>query len=522
MELELYDATLREGEQAAGVSFSLKDRVEIVKALDNLGIEFIEAGWPIHQDVLDAFLEINRLVENGEIRAKIVAFGATSIVDNPEQDINLKSIVDSKVKYACIFGKTWIEHIEKQLKLTKEQNLDKIKKSIEFLRDKGIEVLYDAEHYFDGFKANSDYSMETIEQAMKAGATRIILCDTNGGSLPEEVEEILEKTKEFLGNRFKGKLGVHIHNDSALALSNSLLALKYVDHVQGTINGLGERVGNLDLCEFIPLLMLKKGLILPYKLDKLRHVSDLVYKAANIPKKINQAFISQRAYSHKGGVHIDAMTKGASYSNVTPEDFGLEHSLILTSLGGAACIVAAADKFGFTIDKRDENTKEKINQALDEIKKLEKQGYDIGDIEAEQYMILSRYFGEFKQLFEVKEWEINTGEKNSSCTLTISIDGQERQICEKLEGGPVGVLYKALVSLIKEKYPEIEKLKIRDYKVRVAKSEGEESSVRTRIAFTDSEDFSTVGVSTNIIGSGLEALEKAFNYYLNKFKSNKD
>ena len=510
--LEIYDCTLREGEQAGGVSFSVKDRVDIVKALDEFGIEFVEVGWPIQEEVLEAF----EALEKEKLGTKLVAFGSTSLVKDVEQDANLNSIIESKAKYACIFGKTWLEHIEKQLKISKEENLEKIFKSITFLKKNRLDVFYDAEHYFDGFKANSDYAFATIKSASLAGASRIILCDTNGGSLPEEVKEIVKKTADFLKeNKLNAKLGVHIHNDSGLALANSLEALPFIEHVQGTINGLGERVGNLDLCEFIPLLMLKKKMKLSFNLEKLKPLSNLVYKAANLPSQIRQAFVSERAFSHKGGVHIDATSKGASYSHIKPEDLGLEHSLILTSLGGSACVVSTAGKFGIELDKKDEKVKTKIKEVIDYLREQEKRGYDLGNIEAEQFMIINKFFGNYKEFFKIEKWEISTGDKGSKAFVKLKINGDEFEEQEQVSGGPVEALYSALKKAVSKKYPEIDKLELTDYKVRIAKAEGSESSVRTSIDFSDGESFSTVGVSENIILSSLEAIEKAFNYYLN-------
>jgi 2-isopropylmalate synthase len=427
------------------------------------------------------------------------------------------SIVNSKAKYACIFGKTWAEHVEKQLKISKEENLHKIEESIKFLKSKDIDVFYDAEHYFDGFKDDFNYSLKTIQAAARAGASRIIFCDTNGGTLPEEVDEILKKTKEFLRqNGIDVKLGVHMHNDSGLALTNSLESLKHVQHFQGTINGLGERVGNLDLCEFIPLLVLKKKINLDLKLDKIKPACDLVYKIANVPRKFNQAFVSQRAFSHKGGVHIDATLKGASYSHVSPQLLGLNHDLILTSLGGSASVVSAAQKFGFNLDKKDPMTREKIKEVLENLNESEKKGYDIGNIEAEQYIIINLYFGKFKDYFKVEEWEITTNDKKSECVVKLKIKDKIIESKEEVFGGPIDAIYKSLKNALVGIYPIVEGIKLEDYRVRIANLRGVESQVRTRIDFSDGEKFSTVGVSENVIESGLEAISKAFNYYLNK------
>jgi 2-isopropylmalate synthase len=242
--LEIYDTTLREGEQSAVANFDLKDRIEICKMLDDFGVDYIELGWPIaSQEIFDSFKPCIEAVK----KAKVVAFGSTSIRENPGEDENLNSIVESGVKVACIFGKSHLIHVEKQLKISAQENLTRIEKSVKYLKEKEIEVFYDAEHYFDAFKLHEDYAIETLVSAKKAGATRIILCDTNGGTLPDEAEKIVKTTKEKLGEI---ELGVHFHDDSGLALANTLVTLPYAKQIQGTINGIGERVGNLNLANF--------------------------------------------------------------------------------------------------------------------------------------------------------------------------------------------------------------------------------------------------------------------------------
>lgn len=508
--LEIYDCTLREGEQASGVHFSIKDRIEIVGALNDFGMDFIEVGWPIHEEVLETFLKL----DGKKFKSKIVAFGSTSISKNPEEDKNLNSIIKSKARYACIFGKTWIEHVEKQLKISEQENLDKIFKSVKFLKNKGVDVFYDAEHYFDGFKHNPEYALKTIEKSIEAGASRVVLCDTNGGSLTEELREILEKTAKFIEERgLKVKLGIHVHNDSGLAFTNTLESLNYIKHVQGTINGIGERVGNVDLCELVPFLILKKGLPLKFKLENLKEVSEIVYKASNLPRKIDQAFVSPRAFSHKGGVHIDATSKGAVYGHVDPGRLGMNHSFVLTSIGGGAGVITAAKKFGFSVDKG--NSKGKIKEVLDYLKSIERKGYDIGNIEAEQFMIISTYFGGFKKIFKINNWSIKTDKNKSICSFELEIKGKREDVKEEIKGGPVEAAYKTIMNALSSKCGNLN-INLKNYSVRIVNPKGAASSVRTRIDFSGTEEFSTVGVSENIIQSGLEAIEKAFNYCLHK------
>ncbi|MEK6820341.1 MAG: citramalate synthase, partial [Nanoarchaeota archaeon] len=318
MKIEIYDCTLREGSQAAGAHFSIEDRVELFKALDSFGMDYIELGWPVSEEVLESF----ELCRKARKNAKIVAFGSTSIAKNPEEDFNLLGIIESKPDFACIFGKTSKEHVEKQLKITLEENIKKIHDSINFLKSRGIRVFYDAEHYFDSFKEDREYALDTLVSAAKAGAEKIILCDTNGGTLPNEVEYIVLTTREkLLEKDISIGLGVHFHDDSGLALANTLASLPYIAQVQGTINGIGERIGNLNFSEFLPIYI-KKIPMPEIKLKLLKNVNEEAYRLAGLEIPHSRAFVGDTAFAHKGGVHIDAESKGASYQHANPEDYG--------------------------------------------------------------------------------------------------------------------------------------------------------------------------------------------------------
>jgi len=520
MSLEIYDCTLREGEQAAGASFTLESRIELVKKLDEFGVDFIEVGWPVvSEDIIEAIKQGKKSAK----KSKIVAFGSTSLVENPEQDKNLDSIKKSGADYACIFGKTDLEHVEKQLRINAEENLIRISKSIEFLRQTGVHVFYDAEHFFDGFKKDRDYAIRTLEVAVNAGAEKIILCDTNGGVLPEEARKIVEETKKQLTERKLGpELGVHFHDDCGLALANTLTCLPYITQVQGTINGAGERVGNLDLSKFIPVYIKKLGGKLNVELKELKRISEEAFRLSGMDPPESRAFVGETAFAHKGGVHIDATNKGASYEHMAPEDVGNKRLTLLNTLGGRSSVICAASEFGYVLDKNDSATKEKIDRLFEELEKKERRGYRTGAIRAEQFLLIEKYFGKLDDFFEIERWKVETEREGSAeksrFYARCKINGNSFEGSIELEGGPVDVAYKTISSLLEKEYPKIKKLNLLDFHVGIARSMREESTVRTAIRFDDGETFETVGVDSNIIQSAIEALTKGFRYYLNRIR----
>lgn len=514
--LELYDCTLREGEQAAGASFDIDSRVKLFSLLDEFGFDYIELGWPIASaDILKSFELCRKIRKN----AKIVAFGSTSIKENPEEDENLLSIIKAKPDYACIFGKSHLEHVEKQLKLKPEENLKRIHDSIVFLKRKGIKVFYDAEHYFDAFKAHKEYALETLVSAIKAGAERIILCDTNGGIMPSEAKQILIETKEKL-KLFNAGLGAHFHNDCGLALANAIESLDYVMQIQGTINGTGERVGNLNFSEFLPIYAKKLGRKISVNLKNLKKLNESSFRLSGLEIPATRAFVGNYAFAHKGGVHIDATAKGASYEHIDPEDFGNKRKIILNTLGGSAGVVAVAKQFGHALDKKDPKIKQKTSELFKELRILEEKGYRIGGLEAEQYLLIEKYFGNLKEFFSIKSSRAETEMINGKETSSFFIAGNRgnESIVEesKVDGGPIDAAYKTLINSLSKKYPAVKNLKLVDYHVGIARRKGEESTVRTEIVFQNKEQFAAVGVDSNVIQSSFEAICKGLNYYLNR------
>jgi 2-isopropylmalate synthase len=512
--INLFDTTLRDGTQSPDVNFSVRDKIEIVEALDDFGIDYIELGWPgSNPKDMEAFLEASKL----KLKAKIVAFGATKRKSlKAEEDSNLKAILKSKAPVACIFGKTWLHHVDKQLNMTDKENLEAIKESIEFTKKNKLDVFYDLEHFFDGFKDHKKYALECVKTASLAGADCLVLCDTNGGSLPKEVQSIIKEVKDFMDkHNLKTKLGAHFHNDSGTAVANSLVAVDAgVNEVQGTINGLGERAGNADLCQLIPNLALKQNIELNVKLDKLTELSKLVYTLANIKPLGSQPFVGKNAFSHKGGIHVDAVMKGASYEHIDPEKVGNKRDIVLSDLSGKANIVEVAKKFGFEIKKDNP----KVAEMLKEVELLEKKGYDIGDLNAEQFLLVDKYFGKGNQFFDIKTWKITSEQRNgefSESVVTGTVDDKKREVVAPVEGGPVDAVFHALLKMISTNYKEIRDIQLINYKVMIAEDQGAESSVRVYIEFKNGkEEWGTVGVSPNILEASLEAIEKGFRYFL--------
>lgn len=521
--LEIFDTTLRDGEQADGAKFTLEGRVAMYNHLSNLGIHYVELGWPLSSKETAKSFEICRRLKKKN-KAKIVAFGSTSMREKPEEDANLISLVNTGAEYACIVGKTLSEHAKKQLKCKNaEENFNKIRESAEFLRKNGMKVFYDAEHYFEAFLREEDYALETLLAAHKGGAERLVLCDTKGGMLPEQVIEIIGKTRESLlkyGNDIR--LGVHFHNDSGLAVANALASIREgVVQIQGTINGMGERVGNLDLSTFIPVLEKKMKIKTGIDLRKLKKVHDLAYNYSSLEIPSGKPFVGRTAFAHKGGIHVDAANKGLGYEHERPEDFGNKTLLLLTPLGGVACVKAVAEKFGIKLDKKDPEVRKKALSLLEKVTELESRGYGVSSIEAEHYLLVQRYFGSLNEIFDV-DWKVYTerikGKERSKFTAIDKKTGRRVGKETEVYGGPVDAAYKTITDILRKDYKEVDDLRIVNYDVRIVQGKGEESIVRAEITFEGKgRRFETVGVDANVIESSVEAIGKAFVYYLHRY-----
>ncbi len=367
--IQIFDTTLRDGTQAERVSFSADDKIKIAKRLDEFGIDYIEGGWP-GSNPRD--MEFFKKVKHVQFKhAKITAFGSTMRAGNsPEKDANLQALLETEAPTMCIFGKSWILHVETSLKIKPEENLTLIEESVKYLKSHNKDVIYDGEHFFDGFKANSDYAVKTLQAAERGGADTLVLCDTNGGTLPSELTEIIQEVKKHVSL----PLGIHTHNDSEMAVANAIAAVQEgCIHVQGTINGFGERCGNANLCSIIPNLQLKLGYacIPVEKLDQLTSISHLVSELANLSHPTYAAFVGKSAFAHKGGVHVSAVMKDAStYEHIKPELVGNERRVLVSDLSGRSNVFFKADELGIDLEAHGD----KVPQIVEHIKKLENKG----------------------------------------------------------------------------------------------------------------------------------------------------
>jgi 2-isopropylmalate synthase len=509
----LYDTTLRDGSQGEGISFSVNDKLNITKKLDRLGVDYIEGGWPgSNPKDLEYFQKAKEL---GLKNAKVTAFGSTRRAGiKVEDDPNLKALLASGVEAVAIFGKTWDFHVQEALQVPLEENLAMISDSIGFLTNEGIEVIYDAEHFFDGYKANPAYALETLQAAQNAGAKWLTLCDTNGGCLPHEIIEIIEAIKPHLTS----PLGIHCHNDGDLAVANSIAAVQAgAILVQGTINGLGERCGNANLCSAIPNLQLKLGLtcLEESQLKFLTEVSRYVSEIANLAQSNNQPFVGQSAFAHKGGIHVSAVLKNPlTYEHMTPELVGNKRRVLVSELAGASNLQYKAEELGldFLSDKKE------MRQLVQEIKKLEYEGYQFEGAEASLELLLRRAMNEYLPNFNLESFRVLVEKRGAAEIVSeamIKLRVGDQIVHTAAEGdGPVNALDNALRKALGEFYPIIGEMHLSDYKVRVLdEKEATAAKVRVLIESQDiSGTWSTIGVSTNIIEASWHALLDSMDY----------
>ncbi len=520
-QIKLYDTTLRDGAQSEGISFSVEDKLKIAVKLDDLGIHYIEGGWPgSNPKDIDFFKAAKSLKLK---QAKLVAFGSTRHAKNKvEGDPNIQAMLDAGTDVVCLVGKSSELHATQVLETTLEENLSMIEDSIQYLKSKGYTVFFDAEHFFDGYKANPAYSLKVVEIAAKAGADCVVLCDTNGGSLPHEIAEATAASMAY-----KVKLGVHTHNDGELAVANSLAAVHAgAVHVQGTMNGYGERCGNANLCSIIPALKLKMGLdcLSDEQLARLSEVSHYVSEIANLVPNQYQPYVGASAFAHKAGLHVSGiMRHAASYQHMDPSLVGNESRVLVSELSGKSNIIYMANNLGYDLTKENEYTK----GVLDEIKRLENIGFQYDVAEASFEMLLRRSQPEYRAPFELVDFMVvveslrrppasGNGDNMLSEAMVKVRVGDETYHTAAEGNGPVDALDAALRKALIEFYPSVAQVKLIDYKVRILEeSEGTGAPVRVLIESTDGEhSWRTVGSSTNIIEASWLSLVDSLEYWL--------
>lgn len=512
----IYDTTLRDGTQGEGVSLSVDDKLKIAKKLDQLGVHYIEGGWPgSNPKDMEFFL---RAKELNLKHAKITAFGSTRRFGvAAEADANLNMIIESEVEAVAIFGKSWDFHVTEALGTTLEENLNMIYESVRFLKEKGLEVIYDAEHFFDGYKHNPEYALETVRRASEAGADWIALCDTNGGSLPYEISEIVARVREAVPT----PIGIHCHNDSELAVANSLAAVMAgATQVQGTMNGFGERCGNANLISVIPNLQLKMGYtcVPDEQLKQLTNTSRYVYEIANISPPNVQAFVGQSAFAHKGGMHVSAILKSAdTYEHIKPEAVGNTRRVLVSELSGQSNLLFKAQELNLELDKN----KPEGRAIIQQVKELEHQGYQYEGAEASFELLVRKGLGDYEEVFTVESFKVlmeKVGEREVMTEATVKINVNGQIIHTVAEGnGPVNALDNALRKAIETFFPNIKEMYLTDYKVRVL-SEQDATASKVRVLVESTRDgrdsWSTVGVSANVIEASWEALLDSMRYAL--------
>lgn len=515
--IEIFDTTLRDGTQGEKVAFSAKDKLRIAERLDAFGIDYIEGGWPGSNPKDMQFFELARDKSFGH--AKIVAFGSTCRTNtDPADDKNIQMLVDAGTSSVSIFGKSWLLHVEEALKTTAEENLKIIRDSVAYLKEHDKEVIYDAEHFFDGYKANPEYALKTIKAAEAAGADTLVLCDTNGGTLPSEISKIVNEVK----NQVKTRLGMHAHNDCELGVANSLAAVEAgCEHVQGTINGYGERCGNANLCSVIPNLQLKQNYrcVPEEKLEELSPLSHFVSEVANLNPNNRQAFVGQSAFAHKGGIHVSAVMKNeATYEHIIPNKVGNRRRVLVSDLSGKSNIRYKSEQLGIDLEKHGDDVPEIVNK----LKKLENEGYQFEAAEASFELLVQKLTGEWQEFFTLEGFRIIveknvSGDSRTEATIRLTVNGQTEH-CAAEGSGPVHALDRALRKAIHRFYPDIAEMHLQDYKVRVLnQKDGTDAKVRVLIDSVKSDkSWTTVGVSRNIIDASWEALSESFSYYLMK------
>jgi 2-isopropylmalate synthase len=508
MRIAIYDTTLRDGTQGENINFSVEDKIRIARRLDEFGVDYIEGGWPgSNPRDRDFFEEAKSLKLN---HAKMAAFGSTRHAKNKtEDDPNLRFLLESETPIVTIFGKSWNLHTERALRVTEEQNLDMIGSTVAYLKSNGREVIYDAEHFFDGYKGSREFAMKTLDAAAKAGADILVLCDTNGGTMPAEVAEMVADVLKTFG----GIIGIHTHNDSEVAVANAITAIELgCSHIQGTVNGYGERCGNSNLMPLIANLQLKLGheCVSDENLKKLTKLANFVADTANLQVPNGQAYVGRSAFAHKGGIHVSAVLRDATtYEHVAPEAVGNRRRVLVSDLSGRANIFYKLEEKGWSENLDDDARK----TLLERIKEMENEGYELEAAEGSFELLIREVVQPDHFLFDLEKMSVHTEKKGGEQTqhkveMVVKTRDGQRWAEETSEGGPFDAMATALRKCLSEPYPQIQNVRLTDYKVRVLDGhKGTAAKVRVLVTWSDGEDtWTTVGVSDDVLEASWNAL----------------
>ncbi len=522
-QLIIYDTTLRDGSQSEGISFSALDKIMIAQRLDDFGVNYIEGGWPGSNPKDMEFF--TRAVDVEWKNAKIAAFGSTRRVKSKVwEDANIKLLLEAKTPVVTIFGKTWDLHVTEGLRTTLDINLELIRDSIAYLKDQGKEVVYDAEHFFDGYKDNPEYALKTLEVAKDAGADCLVLCDTNGGTLPSEVKSIIDAV---YATNLNIPLGMHAHNDGDVAVANSIVALENkIMHIQGTMNGYGERCGNANLCTIIANAALKMniGTSEKLKLNELTQLSRYVSEMANLPHREEMAFVGNSAFAHKGGIHVSAIRRNRrTYEHIDPATIGNRQRVLISDQSGQSNILQKAEEMGLDLT----SNKEAVHDIVNRLKDMEHLGYQYEGADGSFEILINKSTGEHKEFFDLESARViidkheKLGKLYSEAMVKMRVGGKVEHTAAE-GNGPIDALDNAMRKALEPFYPSLKKIKLIDYKVRVLNStQGTAAKVRVYIeSQADDMIWGTVGVSENIIEASWQALVDRINYMLLKLEKN--
>jgi 2-isopropylmalate synthase len=516
--VKLCDTTLRDGTQSEQVSLSSEDKVRIVEALDDLGIHYIEGGFPgSNPRDVDFFKKIKDISISS---AKIIAFGNTRRAGvRAAEDANIRSLLKTGMEVVTLVSKTWDLHVQEALRVSLEENLEMIYDSVEYLKSEGRELIYDAEHFFDGFKRNREYALKCLRTAQEAGADSIVLCDTNGGAMPHEIKSAIREVKKHI----KTPLGIHTHNDCEMAVANTITAVQAgAVHVQGTINGYGERCGNANLCSVIPNLKLKLNVdcISDENLLKLKETSRLVNELANLTPWPHQPYVGKSAFAHKGGLHVSAIRRNPdTYEHTRPELVGNERRVLVSDLSGKSNVMYKASEFNIKLGIKDPA----VDRILKDLKELENKGYQFEGAEGSFELLMKRAKGEEHKFFDLLGFRVivekRDEKKDPYCeaTIMVAVDGVVEHTAAE-GNGPVNALDNALRKALEKFYPQLSQMELLDYKVRIlSQDEGTAALTRVLVESGDGKNsWGTVGVSDNIIEASWQALVDSIQYKLMK------